>query len=1344
MTIQTLTGIAIVRDTTQPGDPVINVLSQITFTVGTPNTTFSYTITSAPPNELPGVDITANETFAAVNGISLTELEAGGDIIDSFIGQVSWGGGQVSQIFAIDIDTGDELFTLLFQIGGSPVPTITTVAEWNALESSITGIGAIPGAHPLGPNKNIAWSSLLNTATTNENPVTGTDGNDTLNGTAGDDLINPRENDGDDVINGSAGDDIILFGESQQGDYYSIDYASLAGPIIVDIDKDVGLARVNKGVSGTDNLIDFQRAANWNTGDGVGLLGTGGNDVFNISMDSDTWIGIRGRGGNDTFNITDGAIARIDYRTAAAGINANLGTGVIQDGDGGTDQLNVNGTSNIRIEIRGSDNADTILGSSRDERFILREGNDTLDAGGGWDTLRYDRSGVGAVNVDLGAGTASGTWNGNAFVHTISNIEEVRGSRNDGDTLTGDANNNRFDGRGGNDTMDGGAGNDTFVGGAGNDSMTGGSGNDVAEFSMNRADATINISGGSATVTSSEGTDVLTGVETLRFWDQDVAVSTTGATNGPDTLTGTAGDDNIDGLGGNDSITGLGGDDTLIGGAGNDTLNGGTGSDRLEGGDGDDLLNPGNNTQGWEQVLPGAGNDTVSFANISSDGGGGLYHWDLNAAITATINGKTNTATVNKGANGTTTVTDVANPMNGWGFGIQGTGFNDTYNLTVSDNGWASIENTAGNDTISLGASTGTVRLDYRMYDTPVSGVNANLSTGMIVDGYGGTDTVNGLGLVGQFEIRLSDETDTVLGSSRDERFILREGNDTLDGAGGWDTLRYDRSGVGAVNANLATGTASGTWNGNAFVHTISNIEEVRGSNSGNDTLNGDANDNRFDGRGGNDTIYGREGNDTISDGAGDDQVFGGNGNDTLIWGSGADTFNGGNGNDTLWADLSSYTPGAFQVEVNLLTGESGAIGSLVNRDQVIGIENVVISASPLDALLTGNAAGNILTSDMGSDTLIGGNGADTLSSGGGNDTVTGGNGRDLADLGDGADVFNDNAQGGDPGRDTVNGGNGNDTINGGAGNDEFNGDGGNDSILGGDGYDLIGGGDGADILKGGKGNDTVDGGNGRDKAFLGNGFDIFNDNGQGGDPGRDTVFGGNGNDTINGGAGNDEFRGEAGNDSILGGDGNDKLFGGGGADILKGGKGNDTVDGGNGRDKAFLGNGFDIFNDNGQGGDPGRDTVFGGNGNDTINGGGGNDVFYGEAGNDRLLGGNGFDQLFGGANADKLYGGLGNDTLNGGVGNDQLTGGLGDDRFVFANGFGNDTVFGFEAADGEKINLAGVTAITDFTDLVNNYLNNVGGIAQIQVGANTILLDGVAFADVGAGLAYSADDFIF
>ncbi len=1324
MTIHRFSGFAIGWDQTGADDVAEEFRDLVTLTVAVPDnqTTFSYSLLPSDPGEIPEVDISSNDFLTAFNDISADELVSGGDNITTFLGEIEWGAGNVTQLLIVEISDGPDFRTdLIFRLGGDALPTINSQASFDAFVNTITDEGAISGSSPFGPGKNIPWTSLLDRETFADNPINGTAGSDTINGTAGNDLINTDTNGGNgDILNASLGDDFYVLSGSQAGDYYDFFYDSGSfSSIELTLDADWAEAYVDKyngaNLLGTDQLIDLHRAAFFETGDGVYFKATSGDDVFNINMDDSTWIGVNAQDGDDTFNISsNGGIVRIDYRGAGAGITANLNTGLVQDGRGGTDQINVTNGSGARVEIHGTDNNDNITGSGRNERFILGEGNDTLDAGNGWDALRYDRSNVGAVTVNLATGTATGTWNGNVFTHTISNVEEVRGSRNDSDSITGDGNNNWFRGHGGDDTLNGGGGNDTLVGEDGDDVLNGGAGADVAEFWINRADATITQVGGNVTVVSSLGTDVLTGVETLRFNDQDVIINASGATAGPDTLTGTAGDDSIDGLGGNDSISGLGGNDDLRGSGGNDTLLGGNGRDTLRGGEGNDLLNPGDNDQDWDLLEPGAGNDTVDFGQMQL-GGGGIYHWSLTAGIVATINGNSNTGTINKGVNGTTTILDVANPMTDWGFGIQGTGFNDTYNMTVLDDGWASIENSAGNDTINIGASTGALRLDYRMYDTPVSGVNANLATGIIQDGYGGTDTVTGINQIDRFEIRLSDETDTVLGSARGESFILREGNDTLDAGGGRDLLRYDRSNVDAVNVNLNTGTATGTWNGNAFTHTIRNVEKVRGSRDDNDTLIGNGVDNLLDGRGGNDsliglggadtlegedgndTLRGGDGNDIVADGSGDDLVFGGNGNDEFTWGTGADTFDGGAGNDTLSADIGHYAQGDFVLEANLSTGQAGALGSLVNRDALVGIENVILSNAQVDAVLTGNSSANVLTSNAGNDTLNGLGGNDLLNGGAGNDTllggdqndtlngnqgadsIEGGNGRDLSNMGDGNDLFVDNAQTGDAGRDTVYGNAGNDTILGGGGNDLFNGQNGNDSILGGNDNDTLLGGAGADTLKGGNGNDSVRGDNGRDRVELGGGNDRFSDNGQNTADGADTVFGGGGNDTIIGGGGADSMLGGDGNDSVTGGKGNDKLFGGSGNDTLKGNEGNDSVDGGNGRDRAELGSGNDVFNDNNQGGTFGQDTVLGQGGNDTINGGAGNDRFEGQDGNDLVRGGGGNDLVFGGNQNDTLYGGDGNDTVAGGNGRDRAFLGNGNDSWFdnAQSAFGEDSVFG-------------------------------------------------------------------
>ena len=92
---------------------------------------------------------------------------------------------------------------------------------------------------------------------------------------------------------------------------------------------------------------------------------------------------------------------------------------------------------------------------------------------------------------------------------------------------------------------------------------------------------------------------------------------------------------------------------------------------------------------------------------------------------------------------------------------------------------------------------------------------------------------------------------------------------------------------------------------------------------------------------------------------------------------------------------------------------------------------------------------------------------------------------------------------------------------------------------------------------------------------------------------------------------------------------------------------------------------------------------TFMGVGNFTGNGNGSDNVIEGGAGLDVLNGGGGADTLRGNGGVDSLNGGAGSDILNGGAGNDIMNGGTENDMFVFAAGFGNDIISGFDANPG-------------------------------------------------------------
>ncbi|MEM1387854.1 MAG: VWA domain-containing protein [Pseudomonadota bacterium] len=305
-------------------------------------------------------------------------------------------------------------------------------------------------------------------------------------------------------------------------------------------------------------------------------------------------------------------------------------------------------------------------------------------------------------------------------------------------------------------------------------------------------------------------------------------------------------------------------------------------------------------------------------------------------------------------------------------------------------------------------------------------------------------------------------------------------------------------------------------------------------------------------------------------------------------------------------------------------------------------------------------------------------------------------------------------------------------------GRDYIQGDDGNDSLFGGGNNDTLLGGDDADLIDGGAGFDMASYADATAAVRL----DLLNPLRNTGDAAGD-VFrsieayqGGNYSDQLSGANSNDFLMGRLGNDTLAGRNGNDSLNGDGGDDLLQGGNGFDRLTGGNGRDTLSgenqADNIFGGFGDDALFGGQGFDRLFGGVGNDFMDGGADTDALFGELGNDTMRGGSGNDRLFGGAGFDRLIGGFGND---------QLEGNFNADTFVFSNGFGRDVITDFAATnDFERIDLAQVSSIVNFSDLVNNHLRQVGNNVEIDaLGGNVITLLNVQRTDLLDG-----NDFIF
>jgi Ca2+-binding RTX toxin-like protein len=131
-----------------------------------------------------------------------------------------------------------------------------------------------------------------------------------------------------------------------------------------------------------------------------------------------------------------------------------------------------------------------------------------------------------------------------------------------------------------------------------------------------------------------------------------------------------------------------------------------------------------------------------------------------------------------------------------------------------------------------------------------------------------------------------------------------------------------------------------------------------------------------------------------------------------------------------------------------------------------------------------------------------------------------------------------------------------------------------------------------------------------------------------------------------------------------------------------------------------------------------------------------GNDTFSGVA---RVRSSGFDDSIFGDNASNNLDGQGGNDRLDGRTGNDFLTGGAGSDTFVYANGGGLDNILDFNRAQGDKIDLSGVTGMLSLANVQaiasasgNGTVVNFGGFT------NTLFLSNVSVGSL------QASDFIF
>jgi len=784
---------------------------------------------------------------------------------------------------------------------------------------------------------------------------------------------------GNDTIDGVAG-------------YDAVSYFNSPNAIVVDLTLASG--QVQDGWGFVDTLLNIDEINGSDLNDSI--KGSSANESFAGRKGNDSVDGGTGTDEIGFWNSDAGVRVLLSGWVGSSGAITAGFTGSATDGFGTIDVFrNIEG-------IEGSGFDDTLIGDAGNNVIDGRGGNDSLDGGLGTDTLEFNQALIG-VRVDLAAGRVydDGQGVGDAVqsaaveIDTITGFENVIGGYGH-DSIIGDAGANWLRGEAGSDTILGGAGNDTLDGGTPID-LTGYTDGNVVSYSTSTAAVNVNLQTGTAS-------DGFGGADTLsnffRVWGSahnDVLTGSNAITF--EMFRGGAGNDTIDG--GAKSVNPL--DDVRITGSADGAVvlnrSGGNGSNRVEytdasaavtvdlqagtasGGAGNDILLNINQARGsnYNDLL--LGSDRTDFAeefegwsgNDTIDGRGGFdrvqFRWGTTGAVADLAAGRA----WNDGFNGTDTLIGIE--------GLVGSTFDDQLIGDQQDNSLSGLDGDDlllggdGADTLTGGRGDdtlngGTQRLatdanfssgfDFASYADATSGVTIRLGatgfSGLATGADQGTDVLIDIEYVAG-----SAYNDSISGTNRTGAEIFRggEGDDTLVGGDpsgtdlGFNMVDYRRA-SGAVQANLATGAASGADGNDVLI----GMQGILGSLY-NDSLVGNAADNFFTGRAGNDTIDGGDGNDRVG-----------------------------------------YNLASSGVVINLAAGT--ATGG-EDTDTLISIEN--LRGSEFNDTITGSSVANNIEARAGNDSVSGGAGNDSMHGGFGNDTLRGEAGNDALDGGDGSDI---------------------------------------------------------------------------------------------------------------------------------------------------------------------------------------------------------------------------------------------------------------------------------------------------------------------------------------------------
>ncbi|WP_373991480.1 beta strand repeat-containing protein [Duganella sp. BuS-21] len=788
-------------------------------------------------------------------------------------------------------------------------------------------------------------------------------GNDTLTGTIGDDSLNGGT--GVDLMIGLEGDDI-----------YEVD---VAGDAITELDGG-GLDLVNVAfkAAGTYVLSSYVDNATITAAAtiAVNLTGNAQDNLLTGNAAANTLLG---DAGNDTL---DGG-AGIDKLTGGAGNDVYVvdvaGDVVTELADGGIDTVKTAlasytlGANMEHLVFLGS-GAFTGTGNALANKLIGGVGNDSLIGGLGNDTMYAGSSGAGDKDVIDGGGDSDTVAGLEAFgnykvsrpnvidtvlTHTSGATITVRGVEHfdfNGVAMTLEQLQTNVPSLAG-DTLEGTDGDDDINGGAGADSMSGGLGDDTY---------TVDVAGDVVTEGGDAGTDLVKVAYTAAGQTYTVGANVENAA-----VIGTVAT-HLTGNALSNVLTGNAVANTLIGNDGNDTLIGGAGNDTMVGGNGNDVY-----------VV-----DVVTDVVTEADGGG--------------------TDSVQTAAAAYTLSAFVENLSYTGTAAFAGTG-NTLANVIAGGIGKDTLSGGVGNDTLTGGAGD-----DSLLGGDGDDSLAAGTGAADIIDGGAGTDLVTVLGNFAAYTRSRASATDTKLVNvATGESLTIRnvetvhfndgdkslaqvtdnaagadadtltgtDGNDLINGLGGIDVMTGgdgDDTYVVDVAGDVVTELADeGT-----------DLVQVALTAAGSYTLGANVENGTVTGTlaiG----IVGNELDNVLTGNAVVNKLTGGLGNDTLIGGAGNDSLIGGDGDDVYVVDV------AGDVVTELLNGGTDLVRTTaVTYTLAANVENLAYTGSAAFSG-TGNVLDNHITGGTGADKLNGGIGNDTLIGGLGNDSLTGGTGND-------------------------------------------------------------------------------------------------------------------------------------------------------------------------------------------------------------------------------------------------------------------------------------------------------------------------------------------------------------